>query len=226
MHQTNPTSHGNIRCAAAAALAAALLLGLAGPATGEEHGTKVGKATKSCCAPSAADAAPQAQATYRRSVEEVTIPDLTLVRMDGRKVALRDELAPDTPVMMNFIFTTCTTICPVMSATFSQVQEGLGEGREKARMVSISIDPEQDTPTRLRDYARRHEAGPQWHFLTGGTEQIEAVQRAFDAYRGSKFNHAALTFLRAPGASQWVRVEGLVQAEAILTEYRKLEVAQ
>jgi protein SCO1/2 len=226
MRHNIPLVHGNNRRAATGALAAALLLGLAGPVTGEEHVTKPGKATKSCCTPSAADAAPQAQATYRRSVEEVTIPDLTLVRMDGRKVALRDELAPDTPVMMNFIFTTCTTICPVMSATFSQVQEGLGEGRERVRMVSISIDPEQDTPLRLRDYARRHDAGPQWHFLTGSVEQINAVQRAFDAYRGSKFNHAALTFLRAPGDSHWVRVEGLVQAEAILTEYRKLEVAQ
>ena len=226
MHQTNPTSHGNTRRAAAGALAAALLLALAGPVTGEEHGKNAGKTTKSCCTPSAADAGPQAQATYRRSVEEVTVPELTLVRMDGRKVTLRDELAPDLPVMMNFIFTTCTTICPVMSATFSQVQEGLGEGRERVRMVSISIDPEQDTPLRLRDYARRHEAGPQWHFLTGGAEQIEAVQRAFAAYRGSKFYHAALTFLRAPGDSHWVRIEGLVQAEAILTEYRKLEVAQ
>jgi len=226
MRHDIPLAHGNTRRAAGAALAVALLLALAGPATGEEHSKQAGKAAKSCCTPSAADAAPQAQASYGRSVEEVTIPDLTLVRMDGRKVALRDELAPDIPVMMNFIFTTCTTICPVMSATFSQVQEGLGEGRERVRMVSISIDPEQDTPSRLRDYARRHEAGPQWHFLTGGAEQIEAVQRAFAAYRGSKFNHAALTFLRAPGDSHWVRIEGLVQAEAILTEYRKLEVAQ
>jgi protein SCO1/2 len=207
-------------------IGALLVAGGAATVPGEEHSKTTGKATKSCCASAATDAAPQAQATYRRSVEEVTIPDLTLVRMDGRKVALRDELAPDTPVMLNFIFTTCTTICPVMSATFSQVQEGLGDGREKVRMVSISIDPEQDTPSRLRDYARRHEAGPHWHFLTGSVEQINEVQRAFEAYRGSKFNHAALTFLRAPGDSHWVRVEGLVQAEAILSEYRKLEVAQ
>jgi protein SCO1/2 len=221
MRHEIPLVHGNSR-RAVAALAIAFLLGITVSAKGEEHGTKAGKATKSCCAPAAADTAPQAKSTYRRSVEEISIPDLTLVRMDGRKVALRDELPADLPVMLNFIFTTCTTICPVMSATFSQVQAGLGEERDGVRMISISIDPEQDTPSRLRDYAQRHRASDGWHFLTGSVEQIGAVQRAFDAYRGSKFNHAPLTFLRAAGNSHWVRMEGLVPANVLLEEYARL----
>ena len=207
-----------------AALATLALVVALGPvaATGAETTKPAAKAGKSCCTPAAADAAPETGGTaYQRSVEELTVPDLTLVRMDGRKVSLRDELTADTPVLVNFIFTTCTTICPVMSATFSQVQAGLGE-EQKVRMVSISIDPEQDTPARLRDYAQRHEAGPDWHFLTGSVEQIDTVQKAFNAYRGNKFNHAPLTFMRMPGDPHWVRIEGLVKAEVILDEYDKL----
>lgn len=207
-----------------AALAVLAFLVALGPvaATGDE-GTKT--TGKSCCTLKGAEEEHEKPGGYQRSIEDVAVPDLTLVRMDGRRVSLREELTSDTPVLMNFIFTTCTTICPVMSATFSRVQAGLGEEGAGVRMVSISIDPEQDTPARLRDYAQRHEAGPDWHFLTGSVEQIAAVQRAFDAYRGSKFNHAPLTFLRMPGDARWVRIEGLVQAEVILDEYERLAAA-
>ena len=64
-------------------------------------------------------------------------------------------------------------------------------------MVSISIDPEYDTPEALNAYARRFDAGPQWEFLTGSLDDSIAVQKAFDADRGDKMNHAPLTLFRA-----------------------------
>jgi len=164
-----------------------------------------------------------ADAAYQRSSASYSIPDVSLVDMDGAQVSLRDGLGGDEPVMLNFIFTSCTAICPVMSATFMQVQEGLGEERSKVRMVSISIDPENDTPARLREYAGRFHAGAQWRMLTGSVEDSIAVQRAFGAYRGGKMNHAPVTFLRAGGADKpWVRLDGLVSASDIIQEYRKL----
>ncbi|MFZ3018007.1 MAG: SCO family protein [Gallionella sp.] len=161
--------------------------------------------------------------SYQRSSASYSIPDVRLVDADGAKVALRDGLGGDEPVMLNFIFTSCTAICPVMSATFQQVQEKLGDERGKVRMVSISIDPENDTPARLKDYAARFQAGAQWRMLTGSIEDSIAVQRAFDAYRGGKMNHAPVTFLRAAGPDQpWVRLDGLASASDIIEEYRKL----
>jgi protein SCO1/2 len=161
--------------------------------------------------------------SYQRSSATYTIPDIRLVDTDGAKVALRDGLGGDEPVMLNFIFTSCTSICPVMSATFQQVQEKLGDERRKVRMVSISIDPENDTPARLKDYAAKFQAGEQWRMLTGSIEDSIAVQRAFDAYRGGKMNHAPVTFLRAAGHDQpWVRLDGLASASDIIEEYRKL----
>jgi protein SCO1/2 len=164
-----------------------------------------------------------ADSGYQRTSASYDVPDVSLVDMDGAQVSLRDGLNGDEPVMLNFIFTTCTAICPVMSATFRQVQEQLGEERSKVRMVSISIDPENDTPARLKEYSARFEAGPQWRMLTGSVEDSIAVQRAFGAYRGDKMNHAPATFLRAGGPGKpWVRLDGLAGAADIIHEYHKL----
>jgi len=162
------------------------------------------------------------QKGYKRSTHSYDIPPLELVDQDNNRISLDEALAADGPVMLNFIFTTCTTICPVLSATFAQVQRELGDEAGQVRMISITIDPEYDTPERLRDYADRFKAGPQWEFYTGANDDIIAVQKAFEAYRGSKANHEPLTFLRVPADSQWVRVNGLASAADVVKEYRQL----
>jgi protein SCO1/2 len=159
---------------------------------------------------------------YERAVREYVLPDLEMVDQGGEEISVHTILESDEPVMVNFIFTTCTTICPVMSATFAQVQKSLGEEASSVRMVSVSIDPEHDTPERLREYAKRFEAGPQWTFLTGSLEDSVAVQKAFDVYRGNKMNHEPTTLLRHPDHKTWVRIDGLASAEDIVTEYRRL----
>ena len=91
------------------------------------------------------------------------------------------------------------------------------------QMVSVSIDPEYDTPARLQEYAKKFRAGPQWDFLTGTKEQMIRVQKAFDAYEGSKMSHKPLTLLKSPRADEWIRLEGLIGASVIIEEYRKLK---
>ena len=158
----------------------------------------------------------------KRSLAVYPLPDVTMVDQNGKRVSLREILSPDEPVMLNFIFTTCTTICPVMTATFAQVQKGLGSDAQRIRMVSISIDPEQDTPSALAAYAKRFKAGPQWEFLTGALEDSVAVQKAFDTYRGDKMNHAPLTLLRATPDAQWVRYDGFASAADLVKEARAM----
>lgn len=159
-----------------------------------------------------------ATVAYSRSTQRYVVPPLTLVDASGRVVALGELLDTGKPVMINFIFTSCSAICPVMAATFAQVQQRLGERRDKVRMVSVTIDPAYDTPERLRDYARRFDARPDWHFLTGNQDAIRRVQQAFDAYRGNKSNHVPLTILRAGPGAAWVRVEGLASPDQLLSE--------
>jgi protein SCO1/2 len=160
---------------------------------------------------------------YQRMAGSYEVPDVDLVDTGGVRVPLREVLGGNEPVMLNFIFTSCTAICPVMSATFRQVQEQLGADSGKVRMVSISIDPENDTPDRLKEYAARYGAGPQWRMLTGSVADSVAVQRAFGAFRGDKMNHAPATFLRTGGPGQpWVRLDGLASATDIIHEYHQL----
>lgn len=161
------------------------------------------------------------QPGYKSSVHSYVIPELILIDMDNNKVSLHDALGDEGPVILNFIFTTCTTICPVLSATFSQVQRELGDETKNARMISITIDPEQDTPERLKEYASRYKAGADWQFLTGSIENIIATQKAFDAYRGDKMNHIPLTFLRSTDDGRWVRLEGFASAAEVVAEYRQ-----
>lgn len=163
-----------------------------------------------------------AQPGYTRSLASYALPDAKLVDMDGKPFALSTDLNGADPVMLNFVFTTCSAICPVMSATFAQVQQRLAREGDRLRFVSISVDPEHDTPARLRDYAKKFGAGPRWSFVTGSAEASLAAQRAFDVYRGDKMSHDPVTLMRAAPGGPWVRLDGFASAHELIEEYRRL----
>jgi protein SCO1 len=161
-------------------------------------------------------------AGYRRTVARYEVPEVTLVNQDDARVSLRRALDADKPVVLAFFFSTCTTVCPVLSAGFSTLEKALGEEAREVRLVSIAIDPDHDTPEVLSAYRKRFHAGPEWELLTGSREDIERVLRAFDAYGPNKMMHRPLTFLRAPGGDSWVRIDGLIGASDLMAEYRGL----
>ncbi len=115
---------------------------------------------------------------------------MALVDQDGKAVRVRSLLQAGKPVVVGFIFTTCTTMCPMLSTIVARVQERLGDrvGREVS-LVSISVDPGRDTPARLKAYAARHHAGPGWTWLTGGRGTVEQVLRGMGAYTPNFANH-------------------------------------
>lgn len=169
-------------------------------------------------------AAQQDPGTTRTAVN-YAIPEVNVVRTDGKTVALADELNDGRPVVMNFIFTTCTTICPLSSSTFEKLQSKLGPDRSRVHMVSISIDPEEDTPERLASYAKSYKAGPGWSFYTGTVEAIIAAQKAFGVYRGDKMNHTPVTLMRAAPGKPWVRIDGFATADDLLRQVRSMAVS-
>ena len=154
------------------------------------------------------------------------VPPIQLVRANGRSVALAKEVDDGRPVVMNFIYTTCETTCPLSSATFTQFQALLGSERSHVHMMSISIDPEQDTPARLRAYAKKFGAGPGWQHYTGTLQASAAAQQAFGAYRGDKMSHTPVTLLRAAPGKPWLRIDGFVTPDQLLTHYRDMLAAR
>jgi protein SCO1 len=164
-----------------------------------------------------------ADALVARSEHTYFTPDVVLRDADGKTVALRPLTEASQPVMLDFIYTSCTAICPLLSETFAQVERELGADAAKLRMISISVDPEYDTPKVLRAYAQTYHAGPQWRFLTGNSKDIVEVQHAFDAYRANKMDHAAIVLLRASPGQPWIRFDGLVSPSALVHEYRAMQ---
>jgi protein SCO1 len=169
-----------------------------------------------------AQMAAAAKSTTRRRLATYQVPAVPMLDQRGRKVAFDKALDDGRPVILNFIFTSCTTICPVMTQIFMQVQAQLTGELDKVHMVSVSIDPEYDTPARLLDYTRQHRAGAQWDFYTGSNDASIKVQKSFDAYRGDKMNHEALVLVRGPRGTNWLRLDGFASAEAIVDAYRSI----
>ncbi len=161
------------------------------------------------------------QDRYERSVESYTIPDVILLNQDGKPVRLKQLLETDQPVVVDFIYGTCTTICPILSAGYSHLQRKLGDNSGAVNLVSVTIDPENDSPAVLKKYLENYQAKPGWDFLTGSRMDIERVMTAFDAYFRDKMDHKPLTFIRSPSDGKWIRLYGLLSGADFLNEYEK-----
>ncbi len=164
------------------------------------------------------------KAVYSRSIENCTIPDVTLVNQDGKKVRLREFLPSAKRVIIDFIYSTCTTICPVESANFKNFQERLGPEAAKVQLLSISIDPEHDTPKAMKEYLKRFYAKEGWTYLTGSRPQINQVLRAFNASEFSdKMENAPRVMMRIPLTDSWIRIDGFIGASTLVEEHRKIK---
>lgn len=166
---------------------------------------------------------------YQVSTVNYEIPKVKLIDANGNDVSLSQLLNAEGPVVLQFVFVTCSTICPILSASLASVQadlDTLSDGKQ--RLISISIDPEQDTPEQLHTYAKRFKAGGNWHFLTGKPDDIKKVLNAFDAgYAGNnKMFHLALTFMRPAPGSAWRRINGLLGKQELITEYKQMLAMQ
>ncbi|MCP3764610.1 SCO family protein [Domibacillus sp. A3M-37] len=102
---------------------------------------------------------------------DVEVQNFTNVNQNGEEVSLAD--LEGKVWLANFIFTSCTTVCPPMTRNMSDVQDMLNEeGVENYEIVSFSIDPARDTPEALKEYISHYEADESnWQLLTGYTEE-------------------------------------------------------
>lgn len=168
-----------------------------------------------CHGPGAAAAAAETGADSSARVE---VPDVELVDQDGKAVRIRPLLLSGKPVVVSFIFTTCTTICPMISTIVARAQDQLGDraGRD-VRLVSLSVDPGRDTPARLKAYAARHRAGPGWTWLTGDRGAVERVLRGMGAYTPSFADHPPMVLV-GDGKGAWTRLNGFPSPAAIVAE--------
>lgn len=160
-----------------------------------------------------------ATSDFIRTVVNYEVPDVGMVRQDGKKLVFSQELDDGRPVILNFVFVSCSAICPMLSHVFSKIETQLNKDGKKAHLISISIDPESDTPATLTEYAKKFGAGSGWDFYTGTREASIAIQKAFNVYRGDKMNHTPVIFMRAYAGKPWIRLEGFISPDAVTGEY-------
>ncbi len=144
------------------------------------------------------------------------IPDATVYDQEGRRLHFYSDLVRGKTVAINFIFTTCTTICPPLTATFRRVQQLMGERAGKdVHLISISVDPATDVPERLKEFAGKFKAGPGWTFVTGSKPEIDRLLASLGGAVADKNDHTPMILVGNDSAHFWTRTYGLAPASQI-----------
>jgi protein SCO1 len=140
------------------------------------------------------------------------LPDVPVVDQDGRAMRFRSELLKDRTVAVNFVFTTCTTVCPALTTTMRAIQRELGDRvGQDVWLISVSVDPTVDRPERLKAFANGFGAGPGWTFLTGEPQDIDRLLKAFGSAGGINA-HATTMLIGNAHTGRWLRTSGLAPA--------------
>ena len=140
--------------------------------------------------------------------------DTVLIDQDGREHRLYTDLLQGKIVIMDFIFTRCMGPCPILSGTFAKLQARLGDRLGKdVFLLSFSVDPDYDTPARLKEYAERYRARPGWYFLTGTPENAETALRRLGQWVDSPEQHQTIYIVGNEPTGLWKKAFGLAKPE-------------
>jgi protein SCO1/2 len=168
-----------------------------------------------CSAQLAADTNTSGDQRSTLQVESFTpqLPEFELRNELGELVDASDIASQSEPLVLNFIFTSCSTICPNLSGSLLGGLRELREAGVDARGISISIDPLNDSPRILKRYKARFGSPEEWTLLTGDFDDIRQLQRLLGAWRGNKMNHAPMTFIRPTKQGPWLRITGFATGQ-------------
>lgn len=169
----------------------------------------------------------QMAAEPKSAAAQVKYGDVVLSDQDGKKRKLKSEVFGDKLVVIDFAYTNCTTICPVLTALMAKVQDGLGarQGPEVV-LVTITVDPARDTPARLKEYAAKHGVKSGWTWLTGSTGTVNETLRGFGAYAVNFEDHPPMVLVGDPVSGEWTRFFGFSDPKTILARVDELAHAR
>lgn len=148
---------------------------------------------------------------------DIDLREHMLLNQDGEKVAFVGDVVGDNIVVMDFVYTTCTTVCPVLTALFSQVQMRLGDRLgDDVVLVSLTVDAARDTPQRLKAYSMKHRAREGWIWLTGPKPTMDDVLTGLGAYSVNFEDHPSMVIVGDARTGQWKRMFGFPSPDRIM----------
>lgn len=167
--------------------------------------------------PHAAHRAQMQQPSGGAGEARIRVPHADLVDAHGAPFAFSAAAFGDRVVVIDFVYTTCTTICPALTATMATAQARLAPhlGSE-VMLVSVTVDPARDTPEALRAYAARVRAGEHWLWLTGNAAQVDRVLRGFGIAPGAPEEHPPVLLVGRPAQGRWLRWVGIPSPKAVI----------
>jgi len=155
-------------------------------------------------------------ATDSNAFSSSRIPDAQVVDQHGKQLNFYSDLIKGKTVAINFVFTSCTTICPPLTATFRRVQQDAAARGLDVKLISVSVDPTTDTPERLRDFADKFKAAPGWTFVTGDKARIDALLQGLGAAVSNKNDHTPMILIGNDSTGFWTRAYGLTSPTKIV----------
>lgn len=207
--------------------ASSLALNVQAEDSGHEHHEHHDHAASSDDDPHAHHRAMMNKPAEPAKTTEVELLDLVLMDQNGDEMKFVSDVIGDRIVVMDFIYTSCTTICPVISAVFGQVQNKLGgQLGDEVVLVSVSVDPVRDTPQRLNAYAAKHKAKPGWIWLTGGKRTMDEVLDGLGAYTPNFENHPAMVLVGDGRTGEWSRFFGFPSPDRLMGQVNALQAAR
>jgi protein SCO1/2 len=164
------------------------------------------------------------QAVAATNVVDLDVPDVELVNQDNQAGRFVSDFIGDNLAAVTFTFTNCTTICPVLDGIFIGVQEKIADdlGRDSI-LVSVTVDPANDIPERLKVRAEELDAKAGWSFLTGDKETVNRLLRALEVYAPDIWDHPPTVFVVDGRRGVWTRLNGFPSPDKIaqvLDHYR------
>jgi len=168
--------------------------------------------------------APTGSLKNQSKATDINLFDLELVNQDGAPVLFKSDVIDGRLIIMDFVYTTCKTACPIQTAIFMRLQEELGQRLgDEVLLVSVSIDPATDIPPRLKAYSQKHNAKPGWIWLTGKKLNVDQVLVGLRAYSSDIVEHPSMILVGDGRHGNWTRYYGFPKVEVILDKLEELK---
>jgi protein SCO1/2 len=146
---------------------------------------------------------------------------LALVDQHGNKVDLYQDLMRGKVVIINSFFATCHGSCPVMISTFKKIEDAFKDD-DHISLISITVDPANDTPAKLDEYAKNVNARKQWHFLTGSPQQVQTALAKFGLAVDVRDNHSNIVMVGNLNTGLWKKVLGVAESGKVIEAVRSV----
>ena len=158
-----------------------------------------------------------AKSTARTIAARKYFGDTLVVDQDGRELRFYSDLLMGKIVIINSFFSTCEQSCPRMAGTLAEIQKRLGPrlGTD-VTIISITVDPEEESPAKLKAYADKMAAKPGWIFLTGTKANVSAVLHKLGQYVDDKQDHLSVFLIGNERTGLWKKAFGLSAVDDVM----------